>query len=40
MEPSDYEARLGKLREEIDQIDGELLPLFLRRMDCSSGWPS
>lgn len=35
MEPSDYEARLGKLREEIDQIDGELLPLFLRRMDCS-----
>ena len=35
MEPSDYEARLGKLREEIDQIDEELLPLFLRRMDCS-----
>ena len=35
METSEYEARLGKLREEIDQIDGELLPLFLRRMDCS-----
>ena len=35
MEKAEYEARLGKLREEIDQIDGELLPLFLRRMDCS-----
>lgn len=35
MEPSEYQARLGKLREEIDEIDGQLLPLFLRRMDCS-----
>ena len=35
VEKAEYEARLGKLREEIDQIDGELLPLFLRRMDCS-----
>lgn len=35
VEPSEYQARLGKLREEIDEIDGQLLPLFLRRMDCS-----
>lgn len=35
MEKAEYEARLGELREEIDGIDGELLPLFLRRMDCS-----
>lgn len=35
MDASDYQARLGKLREEIDQIDGQLLPLFLQRMDCS-----
>lgn len=35
MESKEYQARLGKLREEIDQIDGELLPLFLRRMGCS-----
>ena len=35
MESREYQARLGKLREEIDQIDGELLPLFLRRMTCS-----
>ena len=35
MEPSEYQARLGKLRDEIDEIDGQLLPLFLRRMDCS-----
>lgn len=35
MESSEYQARLGKLREEIDEIDGQLLPLFLRRMDCS-----
>lgn len=35
MESTEYQARLGKLREEIDQIDGELLPLFLRRMGCS-----
>ena len=35
MEPSDYQARLGELRDEIDQIDSQLLPLFLRRMACS-----
>lgn len=35
MEPSEYSARLGKLREEIDAIDQDLLPLFLRRMDVS-----
>lgn len=35
VESQEYQARLGELREEIDQIDGELLPLFLRRMDCS-----
>ena len=36
MEAKEYEARLSKLREEIDAIDGELLPLFLRRMGCSA----
>ena len=35
VETEEYQARLGELREEIDQIDGELLPLFLRRMGCS-----
>ena len=35
MEETEYQARLGKIREEIDQIDGKLLPLFLQRMDCS-----
>ena len=32
VETEEYQARLGELREEIDQIDGELLPLFLRRV--------
>lgn len=28
-------ADINKIRKEIDQIDKELLPLFLKRMDCS-----
>ena len=35
MDEGEYQARLEKIREEIDGIDGQLLPLFLRRMDCS-----
>ena len=29
--------RLDTLRDEIDKIDKELLPLFLKRMDLCSG---
>ena len=35
MDEREYQARLGKIREEIDAIDGQLLPLFLRRMACT-----
>ena len=35
MDQETYQARLGEVRREIDQIDSQLLPLFLRRMDCS-----
>lgn len=35
MEQEEYQRRLGKVRKEIDRIDGELLPLFLKRMSCS-----
>ena len=27
---------LENLRKQIDEIDAELLPLFLKRMDCSA----
>lgn len=35
MEQTEYQQRLEKIRKEIDSIDGELLPLFLKRMACS-----
>ena len=28
---------IDSLRQEIDKIDAELLPLFLKRMSCSLG---
>ncbi len=33
----EYNTKLDELRAEIDKIDSELLPLFLRRMELSSG---
>ncbi len=33
----EYDTKLDELRAEIDKIDSELLPLFLRRMELSSG---
>lgn len=35
MDEKEFELRLAQERQEIDQIDRELLPLFLRRMACS-----
>ncbi len=35
MTESDYQEKLLKLREEINGIDNQLLPLFLERMNCS-----
>ncbi len=35
MEPSEYQEKLLNVRNEIDKIDSQLLPLFLQRMQCS-----
>ncbi len=35
METIEYQEKLGKIRQEIDEIDSRLLPLFLERMRCS-----
>lgn len=35
METKEYQTKLAQQREEIDRIDRELLPLFIRRMRCS-----
>lgn len=35
MEEKEYQERLKAIRDEIDDIDSKLLPLFLSRMDCS-----
>ena len=35
MDEREYQEKLGQVREEIDAIDKQLLPLFLARMDCS-----
>ena len=35
METPDYQQRLGEIRQEIDAIDSQLLPLFLQRMQCT-----
>lgn len=35
MDPKTYQAQLGEIRDEIDAIDRQLLPLFLARMKCS-----
>ena len=36
MDQQEFQQELGTLREQIDNIDKELLPLFLRRMECSA----
>ncbi len=36
MENDGYARTLADIRREIDAIDGQLLPLLLRRMDCST----
>ena len=35
MDQQEYQRRLDLLRQEIDSVDSQLLPLFLQRMDCS-----
>lgn len=35
MDEKEYQRQLKEIREEIDEIDSKLLPLFLKRMDCS-----
>ena len=35
MEKQEFERQLSAVREEIDRIDKQLLPLFLERMNCS-----
>lgn len=35
MDQGEYQAKLSEVRKEIDQIDSQLLPLFLQRMQCS-----
>lgn len=35
MNDQEFQEKLAELRKEIDAIDSELLPLFLKRMDCS-----
>ncbi len=35
MDKTEYQEKLAEVRKEIDQIDQEILPLFLRRMQCS-----
>lgn len=35
MEEREYQEKLAQVRQDIDAIDQELLPLFLRRMRCS-----
>lgn len=35
MENQNYQRELEQIRREIDQVDSELLPLFLRRMQCA-----
>ena len=35
MDEREYQEKLGQVRQEIDDIDKQLLPLFLARMDCS-----
>ncbi len=35
MEITEYQEKLAEVRKEIDEIDRKLLPLFLKRMQCS-----
>ena len=35
MDEQEYQRKLKQIRDEIDAIDSQLLPLFLQRMDCS-----
>lgn len=35
MEQAEYERKLSAVRQEINEIDSQLLPLFLKRMKCS-----
>ncbi len=35
MTESDYQEKLGQIRQDIDRIDSQLLPLFVERMKCS-----
>lgn len=35
MEQEEYQSKLGEIRVEIDAIDQALLPLFMKRMQCS-----
>jgi len=35
MEKDSYQEQLGAVREQIDAIDAQLLPLFLQRMQCT-----
>ncbi len=35
MTTEEYQKSLSEVRREIDAVDGELLPLFLRRMKCA-----
>ena len=35
MEQREYQEKMNVVRQTIDEIDRQLLPLFLRRMECS-----
>ncbi len=35
MDEREFQEKLAREREEIDRIDSQLLPLFLKRMECS-----
>ena len=35
MEEREYQEKMNVVRQTIDEIDRQLLPLFLRRMECS-----
>lgn len=35
IDEQEYQRKLKEIRDEIDEIDSQLLPLFLQRMDCS-----
>ena len=39
MDEREYQEKLGQVREEIDAIDKQLLPLFLAAWTAPSGWP-